>query len=438
MEPTSFFGTEKISKILWKLAPPVMLAQLIQSLYNIIDSLFIGKYSESGLTALSILYPLQFLMIAFAVGTGVGINTVIASKLGFGRKDEAEEFAGIGAPLAIAIWLVFALLSWLLLPAYARISTESEAVIRDVVVYGRIVCVCSIGLFLESVWTKILQANGDMKTPMIAQALGALTNIILDPFLIFGLCGLPELGIAGAAIATVAGQLVAMLIVWRKGCRKPPALAVFPQRIAKIMRLGTPNILMQSSYPFYIFGLNLILAGFSDQAVTALGLYSKCQTFFFIPLGAMQTCIVPIISFNYAAGNSERCKKTVNAAIGFGAILMILGAICFLIFSDQMIAAFTTDAEVKAIGGIGFRIMGLSFIPLVTSMIFPVFFQAVGAGMKSSFLTILRTVVLFVPLGFVFSRFGLHFFWLTFPVTESITSLVGFLLYRGFWLPKKA
>ena len=308
MTTSELFGTEKISRILWKLAPPVMLAQLIQALYNIVDSLFVGRYSGSGLTALSIIYPLQLLMIALAVGTGVGINTVMAAGL----------------------WLIFAAACWVVLPGYARISTHAEAVIRDVVTYGRIVCVCSFGLFLESVWTKILQARGDMTTPMIAQILGAVTNIVLDPLLIFGLFGLPQMGIAGAAVATVTGQVVAALIVARKGLRPVPAPAVFPAQIARIFRLGLPNILMQSAYTVYILGLNLILAGFSDQAVTALGLYYKWQTFFFIPLGAMQTCIVPVISFNYAARKIARCRQTLATAVGFGLALMAVGAFFFL------------------------------------------------------------------------------------------------------------
>lgn len=196
--------------------------------------------------------------------------------------------------------------------------------------------------------------------------------------------------------------------------------------------MGIPNILMQSAYTFYIFGLNLILAGFSDQAVTALGLYYKWQTFFFIPLGAMQTCIVPVISFNYAAGNIDRCKKMLTAAIGFGLALMAVGTACFTTIPVQMLRVFTADALVIEIGRIGFRFIGLSFLPMVTSLIFPVFFQAVGSSLKSSLLTIIRTVVLFVPLGFLFSRFGLNWFWLTFPVTELLTSAVGAVYYRQF------
>lgn len=432
MEQTDLFGTEKISKILLKLAPPVMLAQLIQALYNIIDSLFVGRYSDSGLTALSIIYPLQLLMIALAVGTGVGINTVMAAKLGVGNEKEADEYAGVGTPLAGFMWLLFAVICWFAMPFYAKMSTNSEVIIHDVIVYGRIVCVFSFGLFLESVWTKVLQSCGDMKTPMTAQIIGAITNIVLDPLLIFGMFGFPKMGIAGAAVATVTGQIMAALIVMKKGFRKSPRRQVYPHHIAKIFQLGIPNILMQSAYTFYILGLNLILATFSDQAVTALGLYYKWQTFFFIPLGAMQTCIVPVISYNYAARNIERCKKTLSASIVFGMSLMALGTLCFVCIPSQMLRVFTSDELVIAIGQVGFRFVGISFLPMVTSLIFPVFFQAVGSSLKSSLLTVIRTVVLFVPLAYLFSRFGLNWFWLTYPVTEVITSLTGAYFYRQF------
>ena len=434
-DKTQAWGSEKISKILLKLAPPVMLAQLIQALYNIVDSLFVGKYSESGLTALSIVYPLQLLMIAFAVGTGVGINTIAAARLGKGDKKEADGYAGMAAPLAILLWILFALIFCLTLPFFARISTQSEQVINDVVVYGRIVCLFSFGLFLESGWTKVLQANGDMKTPMIAQIVGAIVNIVLDPLLIFGLLGLPRMGIAGAAVATVIGQVCAALVVLRKGIRKLPEKKFFVPYSLRIFQIGLPNILMQSAYTIYIFGLNLVLKTFSDQAVTALGLYYKWQTFFFIPLGAMQACIVPVISYNYANCNFTRCKNTVRDAVVFGIVLMCIGVFCFEVIPEPLLRIFTKDEEVVRIGTYGFRWIGISFFPMVTSLIFPVFFQAIGAGLKSSLLTIVRTVVLFVPLGYLFSRAGLEWFWLTFPVTETLTTIVGLLFYRRF--PKK-
>lgn len=432
METTKLYAEEKISRILLKMAPPVMLAQLIQALYNIIDSLFVGRYSEAGLTALSILFPLQLLMIALAVGTGVGINTAMAAELGVGRRKTSEAFAGTALPIGLVLWAIFATTGYALMPLYARMSTESPEIIRDVIHYGRIICVFSFGLFLESLWTKILQAEGDMKTPMLAQIFGAVTNIILDPLLIFGMCGLPELGMAGAAAATVIGQIIAALIVMRKGLRPSPARENYPQYVKKIYRLGLPNILMQSAYTLYIFGLNLILATFCDQAVTALGLYYKWQTFFFIPLGAMQTCIVPIVSFNYAARNLERCKKTLSTALSFGLCLMLIGTFSYCCLSEPLLRTFTRDELVVEIGKVCFFFTGISFIPLTFSLTYPVFFQAVGFGFKSSMLTIIRTVFCFVPLGYLFSRFGLDWFWLTFPVTELITTTVGYFYYRQF------
>lgn len=432
METSELFGTEKISRILFKLAPPVMLAQLIQALYNIIDSLFVGKYSDSGLTALSIIYPLQLLMIALAVGSGVGINTVMAARLGSGKKREANECAGVGTPLAIFLWLIFATVCYIGMPFYAKISTSSPDVIRDVIAYGRIVCVFSIGLFAESIWTKILQADGNMKTPMIAQIIGAAVNIILDPILIFGLLGFPEMGISGAAIATVIGQIAAALAVMKHGFRKSPAREKYLKYINKIYAFGFPSILMKIAYTVYILGLNLILASFSDEAVTVLGLYYKWQTFFFIPVDAMGTCIVPIISYNYAAKNLDRCRKTLSASIIFNMVLMGFGMLCFELFPAPLLSVFSSSEKVIEIGIIGFRIIAISFLPLVTSLTFPIFFQAVGFGFKSSLLTILRTVVLFVPLGFLFSRLGLNFFWLTFPVTDIVTSIAGIVFYRQF------
>ena len=429
---SSFFGTEKITKIIWKIAPPVMLAQLIQALYNIVDSLFVGRYSESGLTALSIVYPLQLLMIALGVGTGVGINTSVAYYLGVREQKQADEAAGTAAPLGLVLWGVFALIFYFLMPAYARMSTDSQIVIDEVICYGRIVCVCSIGLFLESVWSKVLQANGDMKTPMAAQIIGAVVNIVLDPVLIFGLFGVPQMGIAGAAAATVVGQIAAALIVMKKAYHRSPAWRRYPAIVKKIYVLGIPNIIMQSAYTFYILGLNLILAAFSDQAVTALGLYYKWQTFFFIPLGALQTCIVPVLSYNYAAADIGRCKKTLSVSLVWGMALMFIGTLCFELVPAQMLSVFTSDPQVIEIGAYGFHWIGIGFIPMVTSLIFPVFFQAIGSALKSSLLTIVRTVVLFVPLGYIFSRFGLHMFWLTFPVTETLTTLLGLAFYRQF------
>ena len=445
MTTQELFGHQRISRILLRLAPPVMFSQLIQALYNIVDSFFIGRSGETGLTALSIIYPVQLLMIALAVGTGVGINTLMARKLGCGRNEESKKCAGMATPLALILWALFALAGFFFMPVYARLGSSTEEVISDVIIYGRIVCIFSFGLFLESGWTKVLQSEGNMRLPMLAQIIGAGVNIILDPILIFGLetdsasgtIIFPALGIRGAAYATVIGQIAAALVVMKKGFRRPPKFSYFAPYAGLIFKLGLPNILMQSAYTFYILGLNLILKTFSDHAVTALGLYYKWQTFFFIPLGSMQTCVVPVISYNYGSGQLDRCRKTVRESILFGMALMSMGTLCFEFIAEPMFRFFTKDEEVIKIGVWAFKFIGVSLIPMVTSLMFPVVFQALGIVFKSCFLTILRTIVLFVPLGYLFSRLGLQYFWLTFPITESLTTAVGFFLYLNLKLKRK-
>ena len=429
MQSSIDFGKEKIHKILFKLAPPVMIGQLIQALYNIVDSLFIGNYSESGLTALSIIYPLQLLMIALAVGTGVGINALMSHYRGINREDDARNVAGMGTPIAVISWFIFALVTYLILPFYINLQTSDNEIIEYSVIYGKIVCVLPLGLFLESIWAKILQAEGKMKLPMVDQIVGAIINIILDPILIFGL----NMGIKGAAIATVIGQLVSALIILKSGFRKSPKLKIYSKYLFNIYKLGLPNIIMQSAYTFYIFGLNIILSGFSDAAVTTLGMYYKLQTFFFIPLGSLQTCIVPIISYNYARSDIKRVKRILNESIIIGLILMFIGVLCFELIPTQMVEIFTKDKEVLDITNYAFRFIGFSFLPMVTSLIFPVFFESVGYVIRSIILTIIRTVICFVPIGFLLAKIGgLYWFWLVYPTTEIITSIFGFVFYIVF------
>lgn len=261
---SSMFGTESIGKIFLKVAPPVMFAQLIQALYNIVDSYFVGKFSGDGLTALSVIFPIQLIIIALGVGTGV--------------------------VLAVLTWIAFSLLTILFLRYYVELSAKSPKAVEYSMSYGLIVCVGSLGIFLESIFTKVHQAGGNMRIPMAAQIVGAVINIVLDPLLIFGMGPFPEMGVAGAAIATVIGQFVAAFITGAKGMRKPPEKALFVNYAKKIYKLGYPYMFMQFLATLYIVILNIILADFCDEAVAVLGLYYKLQTFFFIPLFAFQTC----------------------------------------------------------------------------------------------------------------------------------------------------
>ena len=377
---TDLFRTEKIPKILLKIAPPVMLAQLIQAVYNIVDSFFVGQYSANSLTALSVIYPLQLIIIALAVGTGVGVNTYMARQYAQKFQQKAEEAAGTGMVLEFMTWLIFAVLAAVFMRPYVMTSAKSPEAIEDAVIYGRIVCIGSIGAFLEGNWTKVHQSRGNMRRPMIAQTVGALTNIVLDPIMIFGLGPVPQMGVAGAAYATVCGQVAAAVITAFGGVRRPPEFRKMKVYIKQIYWLGYASILQQAMYTVYIVILNAILAGFSDSAVTVLGLYYKMQTFFFIPLMGLQTCIVPVLSFNYATKSYGRCRETMKDSYLFSCGFMLIGGVCFVFFPVELLRIFSDSSEVIAIGKTAFPIIGSSFIPAVFSLMTPVFFQAIGGA----------------------------------------------------------
>lgn len=425
----ALFESEKVWKLLLRITPPVMLAQLIQALYNIVDSYFVGRYSGNGLTALSVIFPLQLIITALAVGTGVGLNTQMSRLYARRRREEADAAAGAGMVLAVLSWLVFAVVSLLLMRPYVRLSANTPEAVDYAVTYGNIVCGGSLGIFLESCWTKVHQAGGNMKLPMAAQIAGALTNIVLDPILIFGLGPVPELGVAGAAIATVAGQFVAAAITGVRGRRRPPALKKLGNYARPIYRLGYPSILMQSLYTVYIVALNVILAGFCDEAVTVLGLYYKLQTFFFIPLMGLETCIVPVLSYNYTRARYDRCREIMRVAFLISSAFMLVGTLCFWLIPGPMIGLFSRDAQVLAIGVHAFRLIGLSFLPAVLSLLFPVFFQAIGMGRPSVLLSLTRQIFCLIPIFWLLSLLGLSWTWLAFPLSECITDIPGILLY---------
>jgi len=407
-----------------------MIAYLIQSLYNIVDSYFIGKYSGDGLTALSVIYPIQLIISAVAVGTGVGVNTYMSRQYSMGRNDDANYAAGTGMVIAVISWAVLSVLALLFLRPYVEISTTSSMAIEYGVSYGLIVCVGSLAIFLESLWTKVHQAGGNMWLPMIAQVLGALTNIVLDPVLIFGWGGLEGMGITGAAMATVIGQIVAAVITGVGGLRKPPAISRIMEYVKQIYRLGFASIFMQLMFTVYIIALNLILSSFSDKAVTVLGLYYKVQSFFFIPLMGLQICIVPVISFNYARDDYKRCKEVIEKSAIIAMAFMVVGVLCFELIPGTLIGIFSKDLGVLEIGIVAFRIIGISFIPAVLSLIMPVFFQAIGFAKPIILLSFTRQIFCLIPIFWLFSKVGLNYVWIAFPAAEIITGALGLFLYK--------
>lgn len=419
-----------ILKLLLKLSPPVMLALLIQSVYNIVDSYFVAKFSGDGLTALSIIYPIQLLMLALATGTGVGVNILISRMDGVGDIKSQNDVVKSGMFLGAVNFVVFALFGLLSIKGYYNISSNIEGVRREGIMYGQIILLFSFGMFLEANCTKMLQAKGNMVVPTIAQIVGAVINVILDPILIFGKFGFPQMGIRGAGIATVIGQWVTMAIVLVNVLK----YYKFKGRIdlkscVKIYKFGIPSIILQSLYTFYIVGLNLVLKLFTEDAVAVLGIYYKLQTFFFIPLTGLQQVIVPVVSYNYGAEKYKRVKQTLWYSVAIACSVMLVGIIMFMVFPRELISIFSQQENVLNIGSSALRIISTSFIPAGFVLMFIVYCQGVNRGGYSILLTVLRQVILFVPLAWLFHYKGLFYVWFTFPATEIITALMSFYLY---------
>ncbi len=424
-------GNTPVVKLLWRLSPPVMLALLIQSVYNIVDSYFVSQYSSAGLTALSLIFPIQLLMTALATGTGTGINIFVSRMDGTGMKKSQADIVKSGLFLGVLNYLVFAIVGLLFIRYYYTFSSGQISVREQGVQYSQIIFAGSFGLFIESNCTKILQAKGNMLTPMAAQITGAAVNVIFDPILIFGMLGMPELGIGGAAIATVAGQIVAMIItlisVYRLYYLRGKVQA---QNCLKIYRAGLPSIVMQSLYTLYIVGLNLILKQFTEAAVDVLGIYYKLQTFFFIPLMGLQQVILPVISFNYGAGLWQRVRDTLKYSTLFSCIIMVVAVTIFMLFPEQLLSIFSNSYSIIQIGCHALRVISGSFVPAGLVMMFTVYFQGIDRGKASICVTVFRQVVLLVPLAWIFHYAGLYFVWFTFTATEIISVIVCLILYK--------
>lgn len=419
------------------MSPPVMLALLIQSIYNVVDSYFVSQYSQTGLAALSLVYPMQLLMTAVATGTGTGLNILIARMDGTGQSQKVSTLVRNGFVTGLCNGILFLAGGLAFMNAYFTMSSNQPEVWQAGISYFKIVCIFGLGMFLEANLSKMLQARGQMVIPTIAQVCGALINILLDPLLIFGLWGFPALGCTGAAIATVIGQWTAFLIVFAG------AIKQYDLRQGKfslnvcltIYREGMPTILSQALCTLYVVGLNLILKPFTEDAVTVLGIYYKIQSFFFIPLMGLQQVILPIISYNYGAHLYGRIQETLRYALGISCVVMSLGTVVFLLIPDQLVGIFSTSPAILAIGTKAFQTISYNFIPAGISLMLMMYFQGINQGKAAILLTVLRQVVLLVPLAWLLSFWGLDAIWYTFPITEIIVAATGLFLYFKKPLP---
>ena len=424
-----------IPKLLLKMSPPVMLALLIQSIYNIADSFFVAKYSIEGLTALSIIYPIQLLITALATGTGAGVNILISRLDGKGEHKKQQYIIGNGLILNFFHFLLFAIIGSLLINTYFSYSTTNILVKSQGIIYSRIVFIGSLGLFIESICTKVLQARGNMVIPMIAQITGSIINILLDMIFIFGIGPIPALGITGAAIATITGQWFAMIITLFFVVKKYSIKMYFELNTCKqIYTNGIGSIITQSLYTLYIVGLNMILMTFTEDAVTVLGIYYKIQSFFFIPLLGFQQVLLPLFSYHYGARESFKNKEILKWSLIFSITIMAIATGIFFVFPKMLIHIFSTKSSIVSIGKYALPVISISFIFAGMTIVITSYLQGITRIKESIFIIVLRQVFLLVPLAWLFHFMGLNAVWWTFPVTEIIASIVEiiilFILYK--------
>lgn len=430
-------GTEHIPSLLMKMALPMMLSMLVQALYNVVDSIFVAKISEDALTALSVAFPLQNLMIAFATGLGVGINSLLSRALGEKDRQKADAAAGNGLFLELCAALLFVFIGFVLGPSFVRSQTSSAIVADHGITYVRI-CIgmgafCFIAIFYE----RMLQATGKTHLAMIGQLVGALINIVFDPILIFGLLGFPKLGVAGAAIATVFGQfcgaMVSLAIHQKKNREIRITLSGLRPRsftVRTILSVGIPSIIMGSIGSVMTYCVNRILDGFSSTAVAVFGVYFKLQSFFFMPVFGLNNAMVPLIAYNYGARRPARMKQTIRWAVIYACSIMAVGLLLMQLMPDVFLRLFDASDDMLRIGVPALRTISLAFVGAGYAIVLSSTFQALGKGLYSMFVSIARQLVVLVPAAWLLSRTGqLSAVWWAFPIAELMSALVSTLFF---------
>lgn len=430
-------GTEHIPSLLLKMALPMMLSMLVQALYNVVDSIFVAKISEDALTALSVAFPLQNLMIAFAVGLGVGINSLLSRALGEKDRQKADAAAGNGLFLELCAALLFVFIGFVLGPAFVRSQTSSAIVADHGITYVRICIGAGAFCFIAIFYERMLQATGKTHLAMIGQLVGALVNIVFDPILIFGLLGFPKLGVAGAAIATVFGQfcgaMVSLAIHQKKNREIRITLSGLRPRsftVRTILSVGIPSIIMGSIGSVMTYCVNRILDGFSSTAVAVFGVYFKLQSFFFMPVFGLNNAMVPLIAYNYGARRPARMKQTVRWAVIYACSIMAVGLLLMQLMPDVFLRLFDASDDMLRIGVPALRTISLAFVGAGYAIVLSSTFQALGKGLYSMFVSIARQLVVLVPAAWLLSRTGqLSAVWWAFPIAEIMSALVSTLFF---------
>ena len=422
-------GVLPIRPLLLGMAWPAILSMTISALYNIVDSIFVAKLSEDALTAVSIVSPIQMLIIALSVGSGVGINSLIARRLGAHRQEEADQAASTGLRIGVFYYLVFLLIGVCFTDIFVSGYAEKGGYIyQQAVIYMQIVCIGSFFLNMQVVFEKILQSTGNMIAPMICSLTGAVINIILDPILIFGLLGAPRLEVAGAAIATITGQLFGMLVgafIIFKGEHlvniQVKGFKFDWEIVADIYKVGLPSIVMQSIGSVMIIFYNMILVAYSTTAVAVLGVYFKIQSFVFMPVFGLNQGAMPIMGFNYGAAKKDRLMQTYKEALKIALLVMALGLLLFQTLPKQLLLMFDASADMLAIGVPALRIISLCFLPAAFGIITGTLFQGTGHGVYSLLCSVIRQLIGILPLAFILIRIGgVTLSWASFPLAELL------------------
>ncbi|MDR1794943.1 MAG: MATE family efflux transporter [Erysipelotrichaceae bacterium] len=434
-------GVWPVNKLLISMSVPIMISMVVQALYNVVDSIYISYLSESALTAVSLSFPVQQLMIALNVGTGVGVNSFLSRSLGEKNYKNVNACANHGLILASISTVIFMIVGFTCVRPFFLSQTADAEIIYHGEQYLGIVCIFSFGIFHAVMLERLLVATGRTIYHMITQLAGALTNIILDPIMIFGLLGCPKMGAAGAAAATVIGQFVAFFLalffnltrnsdvkLGFKGFRLDFTI------LKKIYQVGFPSILMQSLGSVMTYCLNLILIGFTSTAAAVLGIYFKLQSFVFMPVFGLNNGMVPIVAFNYGAKQKARILKAIRLAITYAEILMLLGTGLFILLTPQLLGLFDASPQMLALGIPALRIIATHFLLAGITIVFMSVFQALGNGKYSLITSLTRQIVVLLPVAWLFSMSGdVQKVWWAFPIAEGVAVLLSLLFYRRLY-----
>lgn len=429
-------GVMPVPRLLVTMSLPIMASMLVQALYNVVDSIFVAQISENALTAVSLALPIQTLMIAVSVGTGVGINALLSRRLGEKQQEEANTVAAQGLLLSVASWLVFLLFGIFFSRMFIAAFTNIPEIIEMGTEYVSICTIFSFGVFVQVAFERIMQSTGNTIYHMFIQGVGAVTNIILDPIMIFGYFGCPAMGVAGAAWATVIGQIVAMILGavlnHFKNKEVRITLAHFKPHgriIKEIYSVGFPSIIMQSISSIMTVGLNFILS--LPTAISVYGVYYKLQTFVFMPIFGLTNAMVPIIGYNFGAKNRERIMGTIKLGLVISVGIMAAGTILFQLIPDKLLLLFNAKKDMLSLGVPALRIIATCFVFAGIAIIFSAVYQALGHGFLSMALSIIRQLLVILPAAYILkSVFGGPAVWFAFPLSEIVATTISIFLYR--------